>query len=150
MVLCGRECGTNARYVTCKQLWKPQRVYERSRAELAHFNYVDREWSYGTTSGNELPCSQTSRGGPLQRTIPGASSLLTSILRSGFGEAYVTQVRDAAQALLREHRALLFPAIMGIGSRQRSMVVLDRRNDEKQATPVVSAASPEQQSLDWP
>ena len=62
----------------------------------------------------------------------------------------MTQVRDAAQALLREHRALLFPAIMGIGSRQRSMVVLDRRNDEKQATPVVSAASLEQQSLDWP
>lgn len=79
----------------------------------------------------------------------GASPLSTSILRSGFGEAYVTHVKFAVQVLLEEHRALS-SVIMGMGSRQRPTVALDRRSDEKQAKPVVSVALLEQQSLDWP
>jgi hypothetical protein len=66
-------------------------------------------------------------------------------MRRGFGEVYVTHVKFAAQMALEEHRALSFSVITGMGSRQRSTFVLDRGEDEKQATPVVSVVSLEQQ-----
>lgn len=96
----------------------------------------------------DSPCSQTSSGGPLQRTILDSSSLLISILRRGFDEAYVTHVELFVHALLEEHRFLSFWVIMGVGSRQRLTVVIERIRDEKQATSSVCGTSLEQQVLD--
>jgi len=49
--------------------------------------------------------------------------------------------------LLEEQRFLPFWAVMGMGSMQRLIFVVERSRDEKQATPSVWGASPEQQAL---
>lgn len=64
-------------------------------------------------------------------------SPLISILRRGAGEAYITHVEFSAQAVLEEHRLLLFWVIMGMGSRQRLIFVAGWSWDEKQAVPSV-------------
>ena len=94
-----------------------------------------------------LPCSQTSSGGPLQRTVLGSSSVLISILSRGADVVYVTHVEFSAQVLLKEHRFLSFWAITGMGSRQRLIFVVEWSRDEKQITSSVCGAPSEQQVL---
>ena len=93
------------------------------------------------------PCSQTSSGGPLQRTVLDFSSSLISILRRGVDEAYTTHVEFSAQVLLEEQRFLPLWAVMGTGSMQRLIFVVERSRDEKQAISSVWGVSPEQQAL---
>jgi len=102
-----------------------------------------------TEKKNSSPCSQTSSGGPLQRTVLNSSCLLISILRSGFDEVYVTHIEVSVQALVGEHRFPRLSDITGIGSMQRSIFVVELSNDEKQATLSVCGVSLEQQVLGW-
>jgi len=150
-IICGKYCLRHARHANCERLGQPQRIYESSRSKLAHLDCSNHERICNKPQREcNPPCSQTSNGGPLQRTVLSSSSLRTSTLSSGFGEVYMTHVEFPPQALLGEHRFLQFLVITGIGSRQRSTFVVERGNGEKQATPSACGTSLEQQSLGWP
>ena len=102
-----------------------------------------------TAKRNSLPCSQTSSGGPLQRTVLNSPFLVISILRSGFDEVYVIHIEVSVQVLVGEHRFPRLSVMTGIGSMQRSIFVVELSNDEKQARPSVCGVSLEQQVLGW-
>lgn len=97
--------------------------------------------------GNSIPCSQTSSGGPFQRTVLVSSSKLILILRRGFDEVYVTQIELFAQVPLGEHRVRWLSVITGTGSMQRSSFAVGLGNDEKQVTLSVRGVSPVQHAF---